>query len=208
MSLKKIASAATEEHTFTNTTQKVLSLLFLSFSVGLSLLSYTGKRLVAFEADYSISPDFISGVVALSLILPLYARGILRWSASTYGMMIVVLFLAVYASLAQAALVGNGNIQIHLVMAAIVLSWLGMRAVASINVVLAFAAVVLSALSTSAAMGLSGFMFIASAFLGLLVYSNLGPNRVVQEIMAECSGTLRTIAFTASSDLSKSVKSG
>jgi hypothetical protein len=109
--------------------------------------------------------------------------------------------------LAKLALLGSGDIQFYLVTAAIVLSWLGMRAVAGIGWVLAFAAAVLSVLSTSAAMGLSGFLFIASALLGLLMHSNLGPSRVVQEIMAEYSGTLRMIAFTASSGLTKAKKS-
>lgn len=112
-----------------------------------------------------------------------------------------ILFLAVYASLAKLALMGKGNIQIYLITAAIVLSWLGMRAVAGIGWVLAFAAAVLSALSTSAAMGLSGFLFIASAFLGLLMHSNLGPARVVEEIMAEYSKAARPMADGISADV-------
>ena len=206
MPFKKLASVATDERAFTYGTQKVLSLVFLSFAVGLSLLSYTGTRFIFFTADYSISPDLISGVVALCLILPLYGRGILRWSSSIYGILILVLFLAVYASLAKLALSGHGDIQIYLVTAAIVLSWLGMRGVAAIGWVLAFAAAVLSALSTSAAMGLSGFFFIASAFLGLLMHSNLGPARVVEEIMAEYSGAVRPIAVTVASDLADAKK--
>lgn len=185
MAFRKLVSAATDERAFTYATQKVLSLVFLSIAVGLSLLSYTGKRFIFFTAEYSIAPDLISGVVALCLIVPLYARGILRWSSSIYGTLILVLFLAVYASLAKLALLGNGDIQVYLVIAAIVLSWLGMRAVAGIGWVLAFAAAVLSALSTSAAMGVSGFVFIASAFLGLLMHANLGPARLVEEILAE-----------------------
>ena len=202
MPLKKIVSAATDEQTFTDGTQKVLSILFLGFSVGLSLLSYSGKRFIFFTADYSISPDFISGVVALCLILPLYARGILRWSSSIYGTLMFVLFLAVYASLAKLALLGKGDVQIYLVAAAIVLSSLGMRAVAGVGWVLAFAAAVFSALSTSAAMGLSGFLFIASAFLGLLMHSKLGPAHVLEEIIAEYSRAARPMATSVSSDVS------
>ena len=207
MSFQKIVSAATDEQTFTYGTQKVLSLLLLGFSVGLSLQYYTGKRFFFFNVAYSISPDFISGIVALCLILPLYARGILRWSASIYGTLMFVLFLAVYASLAKLALLGKGDVQVYLVTAAVVLSWLGMRAVAGIGWVLAFAAAVLSAISTSAAMGLSGFLFIASAFLGLLMHSNLGPGRVVEEIMAEYSRAVRSTADRVAPDAAEAKRS-
>lgn len=206
MPFKKLVSAATDERAFTYGTQKVLSLVFLGLAVGLSLLSYSGKRFIFFTAEYSITPDLISGVVALCLIVPLYARGILRWSSSTYGTLIFVLFLAVYASLAKLALLGNGDIQVYLVTAAIVLSWLGMRAVAGIGWVLAFAAAVLSALSTSAAMGMSGFVFIASAFLGLLMHSNLGPAHVVEEILAEYSRSMRPKSADLRSDVAEAKK--
>jgi hypothetical protein len=206
MPFEKIASVATDERSFTDRARKLLSILFLSIAVGLSLMSYTGKIFIFFRADYSISPDFISGVVSLCLILPLYARGILRWSSSNYGILMFILFLAVYASLAKLALMGNGNIQIYLITAAIVLSWLGMRAVAGIGWVLAFAAAVLSAMLTSAAMGLSGFLFIASAFLGLLMHSNLGPARVVEEIMAEYSRAARPMAGGIKSDVGEAKK--
>ncbi len=206
MPLKKLASAATDERAFSYGTQKLLSLLLLGFAVGLSLMSYTGKRFFFLTADYSIAPDFISGVVALCLILPLYARGILRWSSSIYGTLSFVLFLAVYASLAKLALLGHGDIQLYLVIAAIVLSWLGMRAVAGVGWVLAFAAAVLSALSASAAMGLSGFVFIASAFLGLLMHSNLGPARVVEEIISEYTRVSRPIASDVSLDVAEAKK--
>lgn len=206
MPFGKLVSAATDERALTYTTQKVLSLVFLALAVGLSLLSYTGTRFIFFTAEYSITPDLISGVVALCLIVPLYARGILRWSSSIYGTLIFVLFLAVFASLAKLALLGNGNIQIYLVTAAIVLSWLGMRAVAGVGWVLIFAAAVFSALSTSAAMGLSGFVFIGSAFLGLLMHSNLGPAHVVEEILAEYTRVARPKTANLRSDVAEAKK--
>ncbi len=78
---------------------------------------------------------------------------------------------------------------------------------AGIGWVLAFAAAVLSALFTSAAMGVSGFLFIASAFLGLLMHSNLGPARVVEEIMAEYSRAARLTADRVAADVSEAKKS-
>lgn len=187
MALKKIMSVATDEREFSHSTKKILSIIFLSFSAFLSLLSYSGRHLIFFTSDYSISPDFISGVIALSLMVPLYARGILRWSSSIYGSVMFFLFLMVYAALAKLALLGENEIAIYLVTGSVVLSWLGMRAVAGFGWALAFAAAVLSALSTSGAMGLNGFLFIASAFLGLIMHSNLSPSRLIEEIVVEYS---------------------
>lgn len=180
-------SVATDEREFSHSTKKILSIIFLSFSAFLSLLSYSGRHLIFFTSDYSISPDFISGVIALSLMVPLYARGILRWSSSIYGSVMFFLFLMVYAALAKLALLGENEIAIYLVTGSVVLSWLGMRAVAGFGWALAFAAAVLSALSTSGAMGLNGFLFIASAFLGLIMHSNLSPSRLIEEIVVEYS---------------------
>ncbi len=187
MALKKIISVATDEREFSHSTKKILSILLLSFAAFLSLLSYSGRHLIFFTSDYSISPDFISGVIALSLIVPLYARGILRWSSSIYGSLMFFLFLMVYAALAKLALLGGNEIAIYLVTGSVALSWLGMRAVAGFGWALAFAAAVLSALSTSGAMGLNGFLFIASTFLGLVLHSNLSPSRLVEEIVVEYS---------------------
>lgn len=187
LSLKKIADAAADERDFSYTTRKILSIVLLSFSTFLALLPYTGTRFIFFKANFSIAPDFISGVVALFLILPLYARGILRWSSSIYGSLMFVLFLAVYASLAKLALLGKGDLPLYLLTASIVLSWLGMRAVAGFGWILTFSAAIISSLSTSAAMGLNGFLFIASAFLGLVMHSNLSPSRLIEELVAEYS---------------------
>ena len=204
--IKQILQAAIDERDFSQATKKLSSILLLSFAAFLSLLSYTGKRFLVFTADYSISPDFISGVIALCLIIPLYARGILRWSASTYGMLMFFLFLTVYAALAKLALLGGGEIPIYLVTASIVLSWLGMRSIAGFGWVLAFAAAVLSALSTSGAMGLNGFLFIASAFLGLVMHSNLSPSRLVEEIVSEYSRVGESSANSIKSDVSYTKK--
>ncbi len=187
LALKKIVSVATNEQEFSHSTKKILSILLLSLSAFLSLLSYSGRHLIFFTADYSISPDFISGVIALSLIVPLYARGILRWSSSIYGSLMFFLFLMVYGALAKLALLGGNEIAVYLVAGSVALSWLGMRAVAGFGWALAFAAAVLSAISTSGAMGLNGFLFIASAFLGLIMHSNLSPSRLVEEITVEYS---------------------
>ena len=207
MPIKKIISAVTDERGFTYTTKKFLSIAFLAYASFLTLQSYTGKILFFFKTDLSIAPDFVSGVIALFLILPLYARGILRWSASIYGTLMFLLFLSVYSSLAKLALLGKGDLPVYLLMASIVLSWLGMRAVAGFGWILTFSAAVLSALSTSSAMGTNGFLFIASAFLGLIMHSNLSPSRVFEEIAAEYSKMGSSASSSIKHDLSKARES-
>jgi hypothetical protein len=97
------------------------------------------------------------------------------------------LFVTAYAALAKLALIGGGKVSVYLIIASIVLSWLGMRAVAGFGWILAFAAAVLSALSISDAMGFNGFLFVFTVFFGLIMHSNLSPSRLIDEISAEYS---------------------
>lgn len=82
-----------------------------------------------------------------------------------------------------------------------------MRAVAGFGWILTFSAAVLSALSTSSAMGMNGFLFIASAFLGLIMHSNLSLSRVFEEIAAEYSKMGASASSTIKHDLSKARES-
>jgi hypothetical protein len=89
------------------------------------------------------------------------------------------LFLMVYGALAKLALLGGNEIAVYLVAGSIALSWLGMK----LNGRALALQAVLSAISTSGAMGLNGFLFIASAFWA----HKPEPIRLVEEITIEYS---------------------
>ncbi|MDA7448739.1 hypothetical protein N8785_01405 [Planktomarina temperata] len=136
----------------------------------------------------------MSATIALALIIPLYGRGILKWSPSIHGLIMFVLLLAVFSSISKLAYAGGDDVSLYLIAIAVALSWLGVRAVAGIVWVLVFLASVYSATTISAGMGITGFVFILTSFLGLLMHTNLSPAGIVSEMAAEYSGFTKIVS--------------
>lgn len=198
---EKVLDYITDEAELSSRAKRILSISCLVLAMLLSLQSLTGVRFFIFRYDISISPDLISSMIALALIIPLYARNILKWSASKYGILSFILFLSVFSSISKLAYAGVSDIPLYLIATAIALSWLGIRAIAGAVWILVFAAAVFSATSVSKAMGLSGFVFICSSFIGLLLHSDLKPSKVFQEMSREYSGLAGKMSSSVEKDL-------
>jgi len=186
--LQKTLDAITNEKEFSAQSKKILSIFFLLVSSLLSFQSIVGTKFFFFPKDISISPDLLSATIALALIIPLYGRGILKWSPSIYGIIMFTLLLAVFSSISKLAYAGGGDIPLYLIAIAVALSWLGVRAIAGMIWLLVFLAGVYSAITISAGMGITGFIFIVTAFLGLLMHTNLSPAGIISEMTGEYSG--------------------
>jgi hypothetical protein len=199
--LQKALDTVTNEKEFSSQSKKVLSIVFLLISFLLSFQSIAGTRLLIFPKEISISPDLLSAAIALALIIPLYGRGILKWSPSIHGVVMFVLLLAVFASTSKLAYAGGGNISLYLIAIAVSLSWLGVRAIAGMVWVLVFLAAVYSATTISAGMGITGFIFITTSFLGLIMHTNLSPAGIVSEMTDEYSGFAIKVKKTVSEDI-------
>lgn len=186
--ISAFADFVTNEQEFSPTTAKLLSLVLLACAASITLMSFDTKRFFFLPAKLSITPSFLSGAVAVALLLPLYARGILRWSKSAYGLIILFLLWTVFAAIIQMGIQGKIDISEYLIAAAVVLSWLGMRSVAGVAWILAFAACILSIVKANTAMGGWGFVFLTSGFMGCLLHAGLTPARFVEEIRKEFQG--------------------
>lgn len=191
----------TDETEFSTKMKKKVAVLLLILAAYLTTVPYTGKVLF-FKVDRSITPDFISSVAGISLLLPMYGRGLIKWSFSIYGVAMFVLFLMIYAAIIKLAFMGGGNIPIYLVAASITLAWLGLRAIAGFGWILAFLAAVISAVTTSDAMGFSGFIFVCSSFLGLLMHSDVSPQKMVKDIQSEYQFFSGSVATSVKKDIS------
>ena len=112
-----------------------------------------------------------------------------------------VLLLAVFASTSKLAYAGGGDISLYLIAIAVSLSWLGVRAIAGMVWVLVFLAAVYSATTISAGMGITGFIFITTSFLGLIMHTNLSPAGIVSEMTDEYSGFAIKVKKTVSEDI-------
>ena len=204
--LEGLKKALASDNELDNETLRLLSLLFLLASGVMSFLNYTHTGAFAriFHDSFSFQPKLISTIFAICLISPLYLRGILKWSKSIYSLLSLVLILLVFASFTELALGGNGksSIVISLLVAAVVLSWLGVKAVASASWGLALAAAIYSAIESNLAMGFAGFIYIGSGFIGLVLHSGVNPGELFEGIRSEYSGSAASVI----SDISDTVK--
>ncbi|WP_074965941.1 hypothetical protein [Paracoccus aminovorans] len=139
-----------------------MSIIFLIVAACLCYIEYKVQGFFRTKT-ISIKPDFLSGTAAIAMLLPLYARGILKWSKSIYGLIMLVLLWTVYSSIIQMALNGKSNIPEYMIASATLLSWLGIRGVAGFAWVIAFSACILSLITSNAAMGGLGFLFLVTA---------------------------------------------
>ena len=111
----------------------------------------------------------------------------------------------VFASFTELAIgggSGTSSIVIPLLVAAVVLSWLGVKAVASASWGLALAAAIYSAIESNLAMGFAGFIYIGSGFIGLVLHSGVNPGELFEGIRSEYSGSAASVI----SDISDTVK--
>ena len=101
MPAEKIVNTLTDDSAFSGKTKKLLSIVFLLIAFGLSLHEYGGQHW--WSKEIVIKPNVISAIISLTMLLPLYMRGILVWRKSIYKLIVFVLLLSVFASLANIA---------------------------------------------------------------------------------------------------------
>ena len=205
--LEGLKKAVASDNELDNETLRLLSLLFLLASGVMSFFNYTHTGVFAgiFHDSFSFQPKLISTIFAICLISPLYLRGILKWSKSIYSLLSFVLILLVFASFTELAIGGDNwtsSIVISLLVAAVVLSWLGVKAVAGASWGLALAAAIYSAIESNLAMGFAGFIYIGSGFIGLVLHSGVNPGELFEGIRSEYSGSAASVI----SDISDTVK--
>ena len=187
--ISNLVSQATSEVEFQAHTTKLISLLFLSIAFVITLFTHSSTSNFLFvipREPTKIRPDFISSCFSLLLVVPLYARGILKWSISIYGILNFILFLSIFASLTQIALGGSQNdITKYLLAAAVLISWAGIKAFASAAWILAVAAAILNIVNANINLGVWGFIFVCSFVLGLTLHARLSPSNILSGFIAE-----------------------
>lgn len=184
--MKRVLDCVTDDTPMSSKMQRALSLVFLLIATGMIFVTYS-KVFSIFgwnvkEFDLKILPSFISTFIAIILIAPLYARNILKWNKSIYTLISFVLFLLIFSSLIELAFGGNGlnsGIIEMILVIAIALSWLGIKAIAGICWMLLFIAVAFSVVVNNAIMEFYGFIYLSSAFIGLVLHSELNPGHLV-----------------------------
>lgn len=187
---QKFKLAITSEEKLDQSTSKLLSLLFLLISGGMSFIEYTHDGFI-WDSKFSFTPGLIASIISIFLTAPLYLRGIFKWNKSIYTIISLILILLVFASFIELALGGNGidNIIIQaLLLLSLCLSWLGIKPIAGVSWILAFAAAMYSLILNDITLGFFGFIYIVSGFLGLLLHTELNPGEFARITKNEFSG--------------------
>jgi hypothetical protein len=144
------------------------------------------------NTSVSFTPDFLSGILAIAIVTPLYARRIIPYPHhSINGILFLVVNLALTATFIQIILGKGGPAgtfpSVAVIACAIALSWFGMRAAASVAWLVLLGYSVITSLYANYTWGLAGFGFVASGFAGLLLQTQLNPSELMQEIVSEYS---------------------
>lgn len=188
--MKTIFNFISNDKEMSKNTQKVLSIIFLLIACSMAMFEYTEINNYWFDSTLEIRPDIISTFIAIFLIAPLYMRNILKWNRSIYTLITLFLFVLLFSSLIELALGGGefkGGVVQYLVIASLLLSWLGMKAIAGISWVLLIFAVVYAQMQNSIAMGFYGFLYLTTGFISLVLHSELSPGNLVNGIKEEFS---------------------
>lgn len=194
--MNNVLDELVSDREISSTTRKILALILLYAAAAIALFGrFEGTILYFIPTTYSITPNLISGALGLALILPLYWRGILTWRFGFYSLISSLVLLFVFSALVQ-IVIGTGigtGVKTLLLGAAILLSWVGMRGVASISWILLLAAVVISLQGVAEAMGIWGWVFLALSFFGLVLHSRLSPAQLVESLRNEYGQNAREI---------------
>ena len=171
---------------------KALSLVLLVFALLCAWLPHRQSYLLFWETSVSFTPDFVSGALALAIITPLYARRIIVYPYhSVNSLLFFVVNLALTATFIQITL-GKGSVgtfpSLAAIICAVALSWLGMRAAASLAWIGLLAFSVVSMLLSNYAWGMAGFGFIVAGFCGILLQTDMNPSKLLFEILGEYAG--------------------
>lgn len=203
--LQKLRAAMADDNQLDSESLRFLSLIFLLIAATMSLFQYTHIGFFGmWKTTVQFAPGFLSSVFGLILIAPLYMRGILKWNKSIYSILSFILIAMVFSSFIE-LIIGGGktinSIIMAILVAAFVLSWLGMRAVAGVAWVLVLAAAVMSAIWNNLAMGFLGFIYVCSGALGLILHSGLNPGEFMKALKSEYSWEAEEILGKTKGDI-------
>ena len=202
----KATGTVTRDKKLNDETQRLLSLVFLGLAGFMSFLTYSkyveGLLWGGEMETLSFTPGFISTIIAIGLITPLYLRNIFKWNTSVYSIVSFILILLVFSSFVQLSLLGGNDSKIQAALAiAILLSWVGLSAIAGMSWVIVLGAGIYTVIINDITMGGYGYLYIMFGFLGLILHSKLNPGELLQSIKDEYSEGTSKVINTVKGDI-------
>ena len=160
--------------------RKLLSLLLLAAAGSIALVPFEKCLVIWWCDEVYYLPGFLSGLLAIGMVMPMYARGILIWAFNVYRLLSFALVLFVSGVAIEIALLGGnsdgwagfiGSFTGTMLFVALLLSWLGMREVAGYVWLLVLIPIAHNLMTSDNALGFYGFIFVVCGFLGLMLQS-------------------------------------
>jgi flagellar biosynthesis protein FliQ len=186
--------------------QRFLSLILLLCSLLLSFIEYERKGFIALltlNSTLTFYPQLISTIIALSLVCPLYLRGIIPWNRSIYTLLGSALIVLVIASFVELSTGGNGSeLLYYLIILSVVLSWVGVRGVAGISWIITIGVSSFQIIENNNNLGFLGAVYILAGFFGVSLFTGLNPGELMERFKAEYSRGVKSAISQAGSDIS------
>ena len=178
------------DYEFDHQTKRYLALAFLLLAVFIGFGTYTQAGFFR-NSPVNFRPDIYSGLLAIGFVAALHVRRLIPASRSVYFLLSFVLNTAVTAIIVQ-GLLGQGIVfglaMKTAVPAALVMTWLGIRAFSPIAWL---AVVVLGSFNLATmgnTMGVWGFSFIVLAVLGLIMQIEGHISTLRQNFVSDLTG--------------------
>ena len=184
----KLENGLTNDHNMSYKSKKIWALVLILISCILPSLSWTHEVFWIFERDVHFRPGFLTAFLSIMLLSPLYVRNILIWKVTSYHIILNFLLFYYFGSLMTVVLGGDSftsTLTTYLVVAAVVLSWLGMAAIAGISWILILVAMVYNITVIDQAMDVFGFVYVITGFFGASLFTELNPGQLFKEISTE-----------------------
>lgn len=165
--------------------RRYLSIIFMLIAVASGVATYQTKGWF-FLKSVSYFPGLTAVLIAMALIMSFYLRRILPWPVSVFSLLSLVLNITVTAILVQVMLGKHAFSIFNLSMPALIgiaiaMTWLGMRPLAPLAWGLVLALGFWNLQSASDAMGNWGYLFMISAFLGILLQFDVDIQDMIRE---------------------------
>lgn len=192
------------DYELTTIYKRILSLLLIITSLLIGFKEYTkefyilGYHFSTFDnKGGNFIPDLISTIIAIFLIMPLYARNIIKFKYALFHIIALFCNIALAASISK--IIGLNTNPIFginsqsLLIIAILFNWIGMRVIAGLNWIFLLIVSFISIYVNNITMGIYGYIYISCAFVGLLLQAEINPNDLLQVFKKEFYGYSNTV---------------
>lgn len=197
-SIKKLSEIVLGEREISKIGSNFLALLCLGIAVAISFKEFADPSAGFFSKSKTLTfmPDFISSIIGLILLMPLYGRRLINWNKSIYSILYFILAAALFGTMAELALFGGNqsNVTTGLIAISLILSWFGLREIAGFSWIFCFAATIINVVLNNIALGFYGYLYVIFGFLGVLLNTNLTPAELIQALKEEYSGIAHSSA--------------